>query len=624
MQDSMEISMILQKISKKYDKNVVINNFSYDFEKKGLYVLYGASGSGKTTLLNIISGASSFDSGKVTIYDKTYENIVDYSFVKKYISYITQNNYFVDYLTVKENLELCSGIKDNIIINQYLKKFKLEDKINSYPNELSGGEQQRVAIISALLQKKEIILMDEPTSSLDFENKKILIDLLNEMKQSILIICASHDQKLIEQADEVIDFSNLCSKVQTNKKSTIPNAMKSKNKFLFKYMIKNIYYKNREKKSSFYLAVVFVVILLLLYSCFDYQTKIEKGLIEKHGINFVRYVCSDLDNYCDSYLQSNKAIDNIFPYNGNANNYSTFLNYNTTALMLPFDVNLVPNYEDMLLYGSYYENKNDIILGYNVAKKLGDNLEDLINEEYDILLSDGGHEFRIVGILKPNIDSPYLKAMHPSFNLDDYEYLNSKFTEKYKNKEILLNNLTAIGDNSVYMIAFFDNTDDLYKFYNYKDSNIMPLGMEAGFLDFAKMIEFLQYYSYPLIIFAFFIVIIFYFQMQFIINKYREHILSVYNYYGYSWKNIMLSYMLVSILQMVIIFILSFITSIILLNIFNSMNFLEFDLFLIDYKNTLLLFLLLIILSVIFTMYETIKLKKTGWINAIKGGDDLL
>ena len=119
-----------EKVTKAYKEKLVFESFSYSFKEKGLYVLFGESGSGKTTLLNVITGATAFNEGKVRIYENTYDKEVKYDEVKDYIAYITQNNYFVDYLKVKDNLLLALSDKNGKSkIEEYLKEFKLEDKL---------------------------------------------------------------------------------------------------------------------------------------------------------------------------------------------------------------------------------------------------------------------------------------------------------------------------------------------------------------------------------------------------------------------------------------------------------------------------------------------------------------
>lgn len=171
-----------RNISKSYGENNVIKKFDCEFLENKLYVLAGPSGCGKTTILNILTGVENFN-GTVELYDRKFKKRVDDKYAMSTMSYITQDNYFIDYLSVYDNLKLCNHLASDKIIDDYLSKYKILKKKNSFPQELSKGEQQRVAIIMALLQNKNIILLDEPTSSLDEENAEFLIDMLNELKK---------------------------------------------------------------------------------------------------------------------------------------------------------------------------------------------------------------------------------------------------------------------------------------------------------------------------------------------------------------------------------------------------------------------------------------------------------
>ena len=248
----------LNNISKSFGDQKILNDFSYSFKNNGLYLLYGPSGSGKTTLLNIIMGLTSFK-GSLDIYNNSYIDSVDNTFAKKAISYITQNSYFINYLTVFDNLRLCQD--NSKIIYDYLDKFSLLNKKDSYPNELSGGEKERVSIISALLQNKKILILDEPTASLDKKNRDIVFKLLSELKKDILIICATHDNDLKNICDEVIDFESLKSKKSTSKMLTYENK-NARQANLIKFMLKSLTYKNRERKSGFFFTFPFPTLTL--------------------------------------------------------------------------------------------------------------------------------------------------------------------------------------------------------------------------------------------------------------------------------------------------------------------------------------------------------------------------
>ena len=626
-----KVSISINNISKKYDQDYVIKDFSYDFLDRGLYILFGKSGSGKTTLLNIISGAISFDSGSINIYDKKYEGNVNYD--NNLIAYITQNTYFINYLTVFDNLKLCNDDVDKI--KKYLKGFEVIDKISSYPNELSGGERQRIAIIMALLQNRKIILLDEPTANLDYKNSKKIIDLLQDLKSKCLIICATHDSDFLPVADAVIDFNNLKNKIIKNKEMVSNNLKKEKKKSLFKYMFKSLTYKGREKKSSVFLVIAFSIIFLIIYACFDYDKKIEQGLINEYDINFVKYYCDiETNDYCESIAHEYNVVYNMFPYSSNVvlgeminEAMREPVDYNIMAKTLPFDKSLFPNAEDYLLYGTYYEDELDIILGVDLARTLSDDIKTLIGEPYTIKMQDKEETFRIVGIFKDLNGDPYFQSLFETGDcMNRYqEYLNSKYTEKYRDDGILGYNEL---EGHAYQIAYFDNTKDLYDFYKSDNPNIFTFSMNYGFVDFIRTVETAQYYGYPLVIFAFLVTLMFYFQTKYIASKYNNSTLAIYKYLGYSWKNIFINNTLVTLIWTIILYILAFILSIILGSIINMLlihyEILMFDIFMVDYKNILLLFIFVLVFASFYAIFEYFKLKKYSWIDMVKKDDDLL
>ena len=622
-----KVLISLDNISKKYDEDYVIKDFSYDFLENGLYVLFGKSGSGKTTLLNIISGAISFNAGSVNINNTSYKNNVNDNNI---IAYITQNTYFINYLTVLDNLKLCSN--DLVKINKYLKDFEVIDKINSYPNELSGGERQRIAIIMALLQNKKIILLDEPTANLDYKNSKKIIDLLQDLKSKCLIICATHDSDFLPVADAVIDFNNLKNKIIKNKEMVSNNLKKEKKKSLFKYMFKSLTYKGREKKSSVFLVIAFSIIFLIIYACFDYDKKIEQGLINEYDINFVKYCCDiETNDYCESIAHEYNVVYNMFPYSSNVvlgeminEAMREPVDYNIMAKTLPFDKSLLPNAEDYLLYGTYYEDELDIILGVDLARTLSDDIKTLIGEPYTIKMQDKEETFRIVGIFKDLNGDPYFQSLFETGNFNEYEYLNSKYTEKYRDDGILGYNEL---EGHAYQIAYFDNTKDLYDFYKTDNPNIFTFSMNYGFVDFIRTVETAQYYGYPLVIFAFLVTLMFYFQTKYIASKYNNSTLAIYKYLGFSYK-IFINNTLVTLIWTIILYILAFILSIILGSIINMLlihyEILMFDIFMVDYKNILLLFIFVLVFASFYAIFEYFKLKKYSWIDMVKKDDDLL
>ena len=149
----------IKNLTKKYGDLSVYNNFNLSIEKGKIIGVLGESGSGKTTLLNCIAGLTVFD-GNIP---------------KLKCSYVFQTPRLVPNLTVKENLKLICKEEDKVL--DMLKKVHLEDKADSYPIKLSGGQAQRVSLARAFLFDSDIILMDEPLSSLDLRLKREISDL---------------------------------------------------------------------------------------------------------------------------------------------------------------------------------------------------------------------------------------------------------------------------------------------------------------------------------------------------------------------------------------------------------------------------------------------------------------
>ena len=204
----------LNNLSKKYQKNKslkVLNNINFKFESGKIYSIIGPSGSGKSTLLNLLSLIDIPSSGFIE-YNK--EKIDVSSSIKnddlrsKNIGIIYQDKNLLPDFTAVENVILpnllISNNKSNSreLAKKLIKKFDLTSRLNHYPSELSGGENQRIAIARALINEPNIILADEPTGSLDFENaKQIFKILLNLKNKNRIIIFATHNRYFANMAD---------------------------------------------------------------------------------------------------------------------------------------------------------------------------------------------------------------------------------------------------------------------------------------------------------------------------------------------------------------------------------------------------------------------------------------
>ena len=203
----------LNNLSKKYEKKSlkVLNNINFKFETGKIYSIVGPSGSGKSTLLNLLSLIDIPSSGFIEFNKKKIDtnSSIQNDYVRsKNIGIIYQEKNLLPDFTALENVLLPnllisnSKSKSTELAKKLIKKFNLTSRLNHYPSELSGGENQRIAIARALINEPNIILADEPTGSLDFENAKQIFKILFNLKEkNRIIIYATHNRYFANMAD---------------------------------------------------------------------------------------------------------------------------------------------------------------------------------------------------------------------------------------------------------------------------------------------------------------------------------------------------------------------------------------------------------------------------------------
>ena len=206
----------VKNVSKKYieaeKEKYALNDVSLNVYDKEFLVILGGSGSGKSTLLNLIGGLDNLDSGTILVNGKdiTKLNKKDLTLYRRNdIGFVYQFYNLLPELTVIQNVTLAPGARDKIVAEKLLDLVGLKDKIDKYPNQLSGGEQQRVAIARAINKKSNILLCDEPTGALDDKSGRQVLELLNKLnKEGKTIVLVTHIKEISRIADRIITIKD--------------------------------------------------------------------------------------------------------------------------------------------------------------------------------------------------------------------------------------------------------------------------------------------------------------------------------------------------------------------------------------------------------------------------------
>lgn len=214
----MDAFVKLENITKIYHMGEVeiraVDGIDFSIEKGEFVVIVGPSGAGKTTVLNILGGMDTASSGRISVDG---QDITKYSarqltgYRRDDIGFVFQFYNLIPNLTALENVEMALQIcKNPLDAKTVLKEVGLEQRMDNFPAQLSGGEQQRVSIARALAKNPKLLLCDEPTGALDYNTGKAILKILQDMcrEKGMTVIVITHNSALAPMADRLIKIKN--------------------------------------------------------------------------------------------------------------------------------------------------------------------------------------------------------------------------------------------------------------------------------------------------------------------------------------------------------------------------------------------------------------------------------
>ena len=208
----------LKNLTKSYtegkEKRTILDNVSMTFYQGDFILLLGHSGSGKSTLLNLISGIDDPDAGEIEVNGQTINRLSERQrtlFRREHIGFIFQFFNLIPTLTVLENITLALQLNGKLTtakqqeVSQLIDRVGLTARQHTFPDKLSGGEQQRVAILRAIAHNPTVLLADEPTGNLDEATGQTILSLLLELTRQAnkTLIMATHNPDIIPLADKI-------------------------------------------------------------------------------------------------------------------------------------------------------------------------------------------------------------------------------------------------------------------------------------------------------------------------------------------------------------------------------------------------------------------------------------
>ncbi len=497
----------INNIIKKYGKNVILNQMTYEFKSSGITCLLGPSGCGKTTLLNLLAGFDTDYSGNISAFGN---NITSLSadelcqFRKENIGYVFQNYNLVMGYTVLENILLASDLNnhtenENIIKAKELASqlgilSKIEDKVEN----LSGGQKQRVAIARALINDPQIILADEPTGALDRSTSSEIMAILKTISKERLVLIITHDKKICDYADEVISIVdgqvNTISHGLTDEKNVVlkDKCYDTKAPFLKRA------FKNFRLHFMRYLLVSISVAIGIALCIVSFSSKnnvelsidqfIDKNVAFNNGF-IIKQEIPILD-----LLKNDSRIENVYPQYLMEDLSITF---EGTTIEVIKKVPL-PKATTNMAYGTMPRNHTtEIVLSPSLAKQLSDDIQSLIGKNVNLQYNNQTITLKVTGIFDYEYDNFFISSNIEKSLYDNQSeetcysisYDVTEFSDIVRVTEWLeglnLNPKTAAKQVEAFEVTF----NKINRLFTIFSGIILVIGLAISFILLVKLME---------------------------------------------------------------------------------------------------------------------------------------
>ena len=203
----------LKGIRKSYNGREVLKGIDLEIADQDYLVILGASGSGKSTLLNVLSGLEKPDSGHVYYGEEELSQLTEAqltAFRRAHIAFIFQQYFLLPNLTVEQNVKMGANLAGNQDYVRVLEALGLGDKLQHYPSQLSGGEQQRVVIARALAKRPRVLFLDEPTGALDEATGRQILAYISSLQEELgfTLVMVTHNANIAQMAKTIVHINS--------------------------------------------------------------------------------------------------------------------------------------------------------------------------------------------------------------------------------------------------------------------------------------------------------------------------------------------------------------------------------------------------------------------------------